>query len=617
VATALAGPPAAGDVEYTLCLQAAHTQSLTVRMRLESDGQHDLDLQMPVWRPGRYAVHDPAGSVRRLQARAETGRDLRVEKVDKATWRIHARGARAVTVEYDLYANALADRTRHADDTHAFVSGESVFLYDPAQRSAPVVLRIEAPQGWEVATGLEPHPTEPAALVAPDYDTLIDCPLEIGLHERLEFEARGVPHQIVLWPAGAAIFERQALRADVSRIVETVAALFGDLPYTRYVFLVHVGTGAAGGTEHRNSTIMQTSRRGLEDPDAYRRFLGLVSHEFFHTYNVKQFRPADLHPYDYQRENYTRLLWVVEGTTSYYDDLVLVRCGLLEPRRYLERLGESIAALRDRPGAAVQSLEESSFDAWIKHNRPSPDAVNATVSFYDKGALVSLALDAEIRRHSQGAASLDEVMRQLYRRFPAGGPGYTTEALLQVIEGVARANFAPFFERFVAGTGPLPFEEALATFGLELRAEPVKDAEPGAGPPPAGEAAAAAAPPATSPQAAPYVGLDLHDEGGRALVRAVRSDGPAHGAGVIAGDEIVALDGRRVRAGEWDELLRLHQPGRTVRLHLFRHDGLRAVDVTLAGRPRVNLRVRRVADPSAAQRRAYESWLGQPWPAAD
>src|SRR5206468_1451681 len=392
-------------------------------------------------------VLDLAGGVRGVRAVTSAGRSLPVVKTDKTTWQITTDEAEEVTVSYRVYANSLGDRTRHVDDTHAFLSGTAVFFHVADRLKDPVIVNIEAPASWKIATGLECVRGNPRRLFAPNYDVLVDSPLEIGLHDLLEFEVNGKPHQIVIW--GGAKYDPDKLKADFTKIVKSQATLFGDMPYRRYVFLVHVGPGASGGTEHLNSTIIQTPRQSLENPEAYKGFLRTVSHEFFHTWNVKQFRPAGIHPYDYMRENYTDLLWVAEGSTTYYADLTNVRVGINKADDYLRTLSDAIHTLRNRPGARVQSLAESSFDAWIKFSRSIPDDANFTVSFYDVGALASLLMDMELRSRTKNRVSLDDGMREMYRRFPLSGNGYTTADLIALLETMSESQWSDFFARYI------------------------------------------------------------------------------------------------------------------------------------------------------------------------
>jgi predicted metalloprotease with PDZ domain len=584
--------PARIPIEYTVSLNNPQTQMVDVRMLVRNVTGPSLDVAMPVWRPGRYEVLDPAGGVREVRAAGSSGSSLPITKTDKSTWRITTNGERQIQISYRLYANSLAERTRHVDDTHAFLSGAAVFFYIPDRRSDSILVNIEAPANWRVATGLDPAGNNPRRLAAANYDVLADSPLEIGIHDSISFEVNGKPHEIVIW--GGAKYDAEKLKADFTKIIRHQAGLFGEMPYRRYVFLLHVGPDASGGTEHLNSTIIQAPRRALENDEAYKTFLGTVSHEYFHTWNVKQFRPAGIHPYDYTRENYTDLLWVAEGTTSYYDDLTLARVGLTKPDDYLKTVGDAIHSMRNRPGAQLQSLAESSFDAWVKFNQPTPDDTNSTVSFYSVGALASLLIDMELRSRSRNEVSLDAVMREMYRRFPLSGSGYTKADLISTLERISGFEWERFFAGYIDGTEQYPLETALKFVGLEVAIEPDKKEDQG--------------------KQKAYAGLNLADRNGGASVRSVISDGPAYAAGILAGDEIVAVNGRRISASQFEEFLGRAAVGDTVTLHIIRRDQLRNVSFKVAGKPNGRWKVLRVKSPSDAQKRAYQSWLNQEWP---
>jgi len=578
-------------VEYTVDIEHPATQTCEITMTVRGWKGDTLDVHLPVWRPGRYEVLDPAGTIRSIAATDGRGRPLPLQKVAKSSWTVTTGGSAIIRVKYTLYANAVNNRTRHIDDTHAFLSGSTVFLFVHELRANPIEVAINAPQGWKTATGLEASATVPNVFLAPDYDTLVDSPFEIGIHRVLAYEVDGIPHEIAIWgeiPEGTVVSDDQLL-ADFAAITRTQREIFGRFPYKRYVFLTHIGPGMGGGTEHLNSTIIQTKPENFTDKSRYHNFLGLVSHELFHTWNVKQFRPAGLKPYDYQRENYTTLLWVAEGTTSYYDELLCLRAGVFETKHYLESLGKTIDAELARPGRSLQSLEESSFDAWIKFNRATPDAVNSTVSFYSKGALVSLMLDARIRTLTSGAGSLDDVMRTLSGRFPHTAPGYTTADVLDAIRYVTGEDFTPFFNDFVRGTADLPINDALAVFGLETVREGEGDEQRA------------------------YLGLDLRDADGLATVSVVRDDGPGPAAGINVDDQIVALNGQRLRAGELESRLKQLKPGQIVTLHVIRRDLLREVRLSLASRPKSELKVQKKKDATPEQKAAFESWTGQRW----
>lgn len=601
--TSLAGlgrfEESAPRVEYTISLPRPQTQTVDLSVRLRDVRADEVELVLPTWRPGRYVINEHAGEVRWYRAQAEDGSVLPIQKTSKNTWLVETGGANEVIVEYQMYANQLGIRTMHVDDSHAFLDGSAVFMHWPERRWEPALVRVDAPEDWRISTGLErASGVAGDVFEAPDYDILVDSPFEIGLHDLLEFEVDGVPHEIVVWQAPDE-YDREGWIEDFAAIVEAQAEIFGGLPYERYVFQIHATKRARGATEHFNSTIIQYPPDIFHDDDRYLGFLGIVSHEMFHTWNVKRFRPAGIKPYDYTNENYTQLLWVAEGTTSYYDDLTLARAGIMEVDKYLERLGNSIEQIRDLPGAKVQSLAASSFDAWIKFNKPSADRVNTTVSFYSKGALVSLLLDLLIRTETGNESSLDDVVADLFEEFPHKGPGFTPEDFQRIAEARAGVSLDWFFEAYVRGVAPLDFEPYLGVVGLELVEEEDDDASSDDDDEETDEEEA-------------YLGIDTNAQNGFPVVRSVRADGPAWEAGVIAGDTLLALNGRRLHDSLSDAVDRL-EPGDDVTLTLSRDDMIREITMLAAPVPGPDLELRRLEDATEAQRAAFESWLDQPW----
>ncbi|MHC4811131.1 MAG: M61 family metallopeptidase [Planctomycetota bacterium] len=623
------GPPPnrLEPLQVGLDLMEPQTQMLGVGIRVPWTGRDELEFMLPSWRPGRYEILDPVGTLRELTATDDGGRTLPVRKTAKNRWVVSDIRGQPFTVRYRVYANSIGDRTRHVDDTHAFISPSSCILALLEDRERPIMVTANAPAGWRMSTGLPQRPgprgLPSVAVVAENYDQLVDSPLEIGRQAVLDFEVDGIPHEIVIWPPDADR-DDAVLVEDFTAIVEECRAIFGRLPYRRYVFMIHVGAGG-GGTEHVNSTIMQTSEaalRGSRGRDAaWRGLLRLTAHEFFHTWNVKQFRPAGLKPYDYDRENHTDLLWVAEGSTTYYDKLIPARAGLMTAEQLLDSLGGQIRSTRDRPARRVQSVAAASFDAWTVFNRPTPDHVNCSISFYTKGSMVSFLLDLEVRRLTEGRASLDTVMSRLFDRFPLNARGYTTADLKAILTEVTGADLSPFFERYVDGVEPLPLEEAVRALGLELVQDPRTPED--------GEASVDEDEDGFPDR--PWIGLDLRDSDGRTVVRSVRSDGPAYLAGLQAGDEIVAMDGRRISAGELDAFLRRQVrdarearraavaagepfPDRRLRVTYFRRDRLREVVFSVATRPDAAWTLRRRDDATDAEKQAYADWCGHPWP---
>ncbi|MFO0833861.1 MAG: PDZ domain-containing protein [Phycisphaerales bacterium] len=585
-------------VEYVVGLTDARTQTITVSMILRGVPPGELELCLPVWRPGRYQILDMASSITGVAARAGDGKPRNIRKVEKATWNVSiAPGDDEIIIDYRVYANSIGDRTRHADESHAFLSPASVFMYAPSMRQEPLVVRLSMPEGWKIASGLEPDPGDASALLAPDYDILVDSPIEAGFHDLVEFDVDGTPHQIAVWWGGVAPgiepsrrgrhFDKKKLAEDFTKIIRAERDVFGSFPYKRYVFLVHCYQGGGGGTEHVNSTIVGCPPAAFEDDSRYHGFLTLIAHEFFHTWNVKQLRPAGLKPYDYQRENYTDLLWVAEGATSYYEHVALVRAGLTTPSQFIDVLSSLVESDRKRIGSKVQSAEESSFDAWIKFNRPSPNDANTTVSFYDKGAQLSMVLDLLIRNGSSGTRSLDDVMRELYEKYPLSGLAYSSRDLRELSNKAAGVDLAWFFDRHVARADPIDYESALRAAGLEVS---LSDAP-----------------------ARRTIGATFDDADGGARISSIETGSAAAKAGLLVGDVIVAFNDRRVRGGEVSTRMQELAAGATVELTFFRMNVLRRLAITLDEAKGGSWRVRRVENPSPVQKRVFESWTGRAW----
>lgn len=574
------------NIEYTVVLDAPQTQTAEIRMVVRNITTPTVDLALPVWRTGRYAVLNPAGTLSRVRSA------LPISKIDKTTWRVQTDGSSEIEVRYTLYANSLGDRTRHIDDTHAFLSGATVFLYVPDRRNEAVSVHIDAPAHWNISCGLDAAKDNPRTLLAPSYDALTDAPIEAGIHDVLHFDVDGIPHEIMLW--GAPPYDGEKLKKDFAAIVRNESELFGGLPYSRYIFMLHVGPGLRGGTEHFNSTIIQVPPDSFDpvpgNPNdaSYKRMLGTVSHEMFHVWNVKRLRPAALAHTDFAHENYTDLLWFCEGTTAYFDELVLARTGLVSADAFLLEFGELLHQVRRRPGSQVQSVAESSFDAWIKFNQPTSDDMNTTVSFYDSGAVATFMLDLELRARSGNSVSMDTLMREMVAQFPVTGPGFTTADLIDVASRLAGSRLDEFFARYIHSTDSYPLESKVGILGLQLALD--------------------------APGMKSYTGLIAQDQNGSTLVRYVLSDGPAYLAGVLPGDEIVALNGKRCTATELTARVEMEMnPGDTAQLEVLRRGRQRIVEFKLGSLPKGRWRLTRIPAPTASQRAAYTSWLQQTW----
>ena len=552
---------------------------------------------LPAWIPGSYLIREFARNV--LSIRAESGgKTVRLEKIDKHTWQAPAlKAGQPITVTCEIYAWDLSVRGAHLDPTHAFFNGTSVFLRAIGQESSPCLVDIQPPDGktfknWRVATALEPASGEKGSAKrhgfglyrAESYDTLIDHPVEMGTFSLATFEACGVPHDVAI--TGRHDCDMKRLTADLKRVCEWQIRFFGEpAPMRRYVFLVTAVGDGYGGLEHRASTALLCSRNDLPYPgmkglpESYRSFLGLCSHEYFHTWNVKRIKPAAFVPYDLDRENYTTQLWAFEGITSYYDDLALLRSGVIELKDWLELTAKTITNVHRSPGRLRQSLAESSFDAWSKFYRPDENTPNAVVSYYAKGALAALALDLSLRKESRNRISLDDVMRVLWARFGQTGNGVGDDDIRLIAEELSGLNLGRFFADTLHGTRDLPLKRLLSPFGVRLEWERAKTAS---------------------------LGIKTGAEGNEVKLATVYDDGPAQQAGLAAGDVLVALNGLRVTPAALDKHLARLNPDDTVELHAFRRDELMQFSVRLAPPPADTAKLLADTAPSILRK----GWLG-------
>lgn len=548
-------------------------------------------VSLPAWIPGSYLIRDFARQVETLSARSGR-RALAVEKLDSQRWRI-APCKGTLVIEYTVYAWDLSVRSAHLDETHGFFNGTSVFLQPHGLEHLPCLLDIRPPEqhsDWSVHTSLPEATGLPGAAVrhgfglyrAPDYDALIDHPVEMGTPQVITFQAHGAEHELV-FTGVIPNLDLSRVAADVRAICEAQIAFFEPeskrAPFLdsaeRYVFMTMVTGSDYGGLEHRASTALMASRSDLpvfgdrRQSEGYRTFLGLVSHEYFHTWHVKRIKPAAFAPYDLARENHTRLLWVFEGFTSYYDDLFLVRTGLITEAQYLEMLAKTINQVQTGPGRFKQSIAQSSFDAWTRFYKQDENSPNAIVSYYAKGALAALGLDLTIRQATGNSRSLDDVMallwqrygRDFYARDPQARNGLPEAAMPALIQEATGVDVGAAIAAWVEGTADVPLEELLAPQGIRVESKRPE-------------------------HAAPVLGATTRKQGSDLVLRTVYEQGPAHEAGLSAGDVLVAIDGLRVTAdSKLDELLSRYQSGQTVTLHVFRRDELRRFALALAAAP--------------------------------
>jgi len=572
-------PPA---VQYTIVPKdlAGHLFNVTVTVAAPaSEGQV---FALPAWIPGSYMIREFARNIVRI--RAESGGDaIALTKLDKHAWQA-APVDGPLSLHYEVYAWDLSVRAAHLDQTHGFFNGTSVFLRVLGQEATPHQVDIQRPgdpaaADWRVATSLPELGAKRygfGTYIAADYDELIDHPVEMADFALGTFKAHGIQHDIVI-TGRVPNLDMARLQQDLKAICEAQIAFFEPktrkAPMDRYVFLTMAVGDGYGGLEHRASTALICARADLpttaspktaEPNEGYTKFLGLCSHEYFHTWNVKRIKPAVFAPYDLQVENYTPLLWLFEGFTSYYDDLMLVRSGIISEATYFKLLGKTVGSVLRGSGRTKQSVAESSFDAWSKYYRQDENAPNAIISYYTKGSLVALAFDLTIRAKTGGAKSLDDLMRALWERYgrdfySGGARGVTEKEVEALFDEISGVRLKPIFDRYIRGTEDIPLAKLYAPFGVKLTDE--------------------------RKNGKPSLDAGIGRDAGGAKLTQVHEGGAAHQGGLSAGDIVIAVDGLRVNGNpcNLDGLFARYRVGDTVTVHAFRRDELMRFEVTLQG----------------------------------
>ena len=573
-------------IRYRIALHdlQAHHYRVTLTLPQPAPTQR---LSLPVWAPGSYMVRDFGRHLSRLEARQ--GRTAVVlSQIDKTTWQADCRGRGALTLSYLVYAFDPSVRAAFLDSARGFFNGTSLCLRIEGRENEPHAITLgRLPRAWSVATAMAGDAQQ--GYLAANYDELVDHPFELGRFWRGAFEVAGVPHQLVVtgaWPG----FDGERLLADTRRVCETQIAFWHGRrrpkpPFDRYVFLLNAVDDGHGGLEHRASTALVAARRDLPRSglapasDGYATLLGLISHEYFHTWNVKRLKPRELTHINYTQENHTALLWFFEGFTSYYDELLLLRAGLIDAPRYLSQVAKTVNGVAATPGRQVQSVAQASFDAWVKYYRGDENTPNATVSYYSKGALVALALDLSLRRERRG--TLDDVMRHLWRS-SRGGPIDEAD-IAAALREVGGRSYRRELAAWVHGTDELPLAGLFDAAGVTRREAP------------AGFAA--------------ELGLRLAEGALSGVqVRSVLAGSAAGAAGVSAGDELLAVDGWRIR--RLDDAQQWLQSGQNFTLLVARDQRLHALSVQPSAAAFPVLSLSLADKPSASAASLRRGWLG-------
>lgn len=570
--------PTTEGVLYTFDFSNRASQYLTVRAVFPVAPNTPLHLAMATWTPGSYLIREYSRNVENLTAQTLEGTPLSPTKISKNQWTIPSADTEFIEISYDLYAHELSVRGNWIEQDFAVLNGAPTFIYDRAHPKRQAFIQPNPPSDWSgVHTAL---PQKNGRYVAADLDTLIDSPWLMGETKTYAFDIDGVPHKLVNW-GEVDVWDGDKSAADVESIVQAEIDFWGHVPYTHYLFL-NVIAQRSGGLEHKNSTLMMTNRWNTDKRETYLNWLGLVSHEFFHTWNVKRLRPLALGPFDYETETYTRSLWISEGITSYYDDLILARAGLMNETEYLKKLSKQMMQFQTKPGRKTRSLEDVSMDAWIKHYRKDENSLNTAISYYSKGAVVGWLLDMEIRRSTKGVSSLDDVMRRAAKDF-SGPSGFTPLDFQHIAEEICGRELNTFFDAYVRGTTELDYTPALQWLGLQFEVPADNDNV--------------------------WLGLETSSGHGSARIDSIHKESPAFTANLISGDELLAVNGFRVSSGTLNDRIKTLSKGEDITLLVARRGKVFEVKIKGQQPPRTTwtLKVDGQTDKGSQKRRSH--WL--------
>ncbi len=566
------------NVDYTLGMSHPNSHYFEVDMEVSDLKEKFITIKMPVWAPGSYLVREFAKSVNQVKAVDAIGNNLEIKKVNKNSWRIETKGVKKVKISYEVYAFELSVRTSFLDDSHGYVNGTSMFMYLDGEKDIAGQLTIKPHQSFsKISTALKSKGGNVYAY--DDYDQLVDCPIEIGNQKEFHFDAAGVHHTVAMY--GEGNYDIPTLKTDMAKIVEAETIIMGENPNKEYLFIIHNITVPSGGLEHKNSTTLQVNRWTYEG-DAYLGFISLVAHEYFHLWNVKRMRPKTLGPFDYDCENYTDLLWVMEGFTSYYDELALRRAGFYTQEEYLAKLFGTINYVENQPGNSVQPVAHASFDAWIKAYRSNENSVNTTISYYSKGQILAAMLDLYIIHKFKAEKTLDDFLQMLYADFyKKSDVGYTEEEFQASLESFLDEDMDWFFDKYVYGTQVVNYKKFFKGVGLDIT-----DKTKGA---------------------SPTLGIKTKTEDGKLIIRTVYAGSAAEKYGLSVNDEIIAFEGYRVDQDDFSDYVRTKLSGDKFELLIARDNILMSYEIIMGEQQRLKYVYSKNFD--ATTEKQFNHWL--------
>jgi predicted metalloprotease with PDZ domain len=570
------------NISYNVSFPEAQAHYAEIEMHITGLKQNTLDLKMPVWTPGSYLVREFAKNIEAFSANIN-GQLVASPKINKNTWRVNTKGKAAVTIKYRVYANENSVRTSYLDVSHAFLSTSGIFIYPANMLHSPSTITIVPYKDWsKVSTSLEMVNNNPFVRHSPNFDILFDSPIEVGNQDIFGFDVTGVKYEVCMY--GGGNYDKERLKKDMHAIIEQEAAVFGENPNKHYTFIVHNHLRGGGGIEHLGSTVLGASRDNYASEKGYQGFLGLVAHEHFHLWNVKRLRPIVLGPFDYDNENYTTNLWIAEGFTEYYQEIAVRRTNLYPPENYLDQIANEFNILENLPGKNVQTVAESSFDAWIKGYRPNENSNNTTISYYTKGAIIGMMLDLEIINSSNQKYHLDDVMKYMYNTYyKTKKRGYTDAEFKKGFEMFAGKKLDDFYKKYVNGLDPVDYNKYLGYAGYKISDELADNNDPALGI-------------TTGTTAAKKI-----------IVTGVTRGTAGYIDGINVNDELTAIDGNPITDAA--NLIAGKKTGDKIQVTVSRDGQTITLPVTLLKSNRVKYKVVSLDSPTPQQLAVRKKWL--------
>lgn len=579
------------DISYQISFPEAQAHYVDVEMTLKGINERFIEVRMPVWAPGSYLIREFPKNVEAFSVKDDLNNPISSYKTNKNTWHVETNGAKSIKIAYRVYAFEVSVRTSFVDASHAFLSSSGIFMYPDGKLSSPSVITIHPHKNWtKISTGLEPLMGKKNTFFSPDFDILYDTPFEIGNQDTFEFEAAGARHEVAMY--GGGNYDKEVLSRDMAKIVETETDIFNENPNKRYVFIIHNSLNGGGGLEHLNSTVLGAIRLGYAGEKSYKSFLSLVAHEYFHIWNVKRLRPKALGPFDYSSENYTSDLWISEGFTAYYDNLILRRADIYSPENYLTELTNDINTVENQAGNRIQPVTEASFDAWIKAYRPNENSKNSTISYYNKGALIGMILDLEILNATNGARRLDDVLKAMYDEYYTKlNRGFTSDEFKEMAEKVATKPLDEIYSKYINCTESIDFDKYLGYAGLCL----IDD---------------------NAGKQTPSLGVSTVVKDGKVIITSVIRGSAAWTDGLNVNDELIAINGNRIfgnadAAGLTDlsKFVSSKKAGENVAVLLARDGLIHTINLTITNLDTARYRIAVDDDARLQQVKIRDLWL--------